>query len=51
MVNSADAAVLNLSTVTIPAKDWPAFQSWLAKPAKKIPALVELGRISPSWET
>ena len=50
-LDSAESEVLGRNVVTIPAKDWAAFESWLTKPAKKIPALVKLGRATPSWET
>lgn len=45
-----ESDVLDRRVVMIPAKDWAAFVSWLARPAKKIPALVKLKRITPSWE-
>jgi len=32
------------SIVTIPAKDWEAFEAWAARPAERIPALDELLR-------
>ena len=50
-LESAETEVLGRSTVIIPAKDWAAFESWLGKPAKKIPALDKLNRMTPSWET
>ena len=36
--------------VTIPAKDWEAFEAWLDRPGETIPALAELARRTPSWE-
>jgi hypothetical protein len=47
---SAEAEVLNRSVVTIPAKDWDAFETWIKHPAEIIPALAELARRTPSWE-
>jgi uncharacterized protein (DUF1778 family) len=49
-LESAEAEVLNRSIVTIPAKDWVAFESWLQRPAEAIPALRELKRRRPSWK-
>ena len=49
-LESAEADVLNRSVVTIAAKDWAAFEAWVNRPAKKVPALVELARRKPSWD-
>jgi uncharacterized protein (DUF1778 family) len=49
-LESAEAEVLNRTIVTIPAKDWEAFEAWINRPAETIPALAELGRLTPSWE-
>jgi uncharacterized protein (DUF1778 family) len=49
-LEAAEAEVLNRTIVTIPAKDWEAFESWLDRPAETIPALAELARRTPSWE-
>jgi uncharacterized protein (DUF1778 family) len=49
-LEAAEADVLNRTVVTIPAKDWDAFESWLHRPAKSVPALKKLSRITPSWE-
>ena len=49
-LESAEAEVLNRTVVTIPAKDWEAFEAWLDRPAETIPALAELARRTPSWE-
>ncbi len=49
-LESAEAEVLNHAVVTIPAKDWDAFEAWLYRPAEAIPALVELAQKTPSWE-
>jgi uncharacterized protein (DUF1778 family) len=48
-LESAEAEVLNRSIITIPGKDWEAFESWLKRPAEVIPALAELTRRTPSW--
>ncbi len=49
-VESAEAKVLNRTVVTIPAEDWAAFEAWIMRPAKVIPALAKLARRTPSWE-
>jgi len=49
-LESAEAEVLNRTVVTIPAEDWDAFEAWIRRPAKAIPALVELAHRTPSWE-
>ncbi len=49
-LESAEAEVLNRAVVTIPAKDWEAFEAWINRPAEIIPALAELARKSPSWK-
>jgi len=45
-----EAKGLNRTVVTIPAKDWAAFEAWIKHPAKVIPALAELAHRTPSWE-
>lgn len=49
-LEAAEMEVLNRSIVTIPAKDWEAFEAWLNRPAEVVPALAELARRTPSWE-
>jgi uncharacterized protein (DUF1778 family) len=49
-VEAAEADVLNRTVVTIPAKDWEAFESWINRPAEVIPALKRLARVTPPWE-
>ncbi len=49
-LESAETEVLNRVVVTIPAKDWDAFEAWIRRPAKAIPALAELARRTPTWE-
>jgi len=49
-LESAEAEVLNRTIVTIPAKDWEAFEAWVNRPSEIVPALVELARRTPSWE-
>jgi hypothetical protein len=42
--------MLDRSIVTIPAKDWEAFEAWITRPAEAIPALSELAGRTPSWK-
>jgi uncharacterized protein (DUF1778 family) len=49
-VEAAETEILSRSIVTIPAKDWEAFETWINRPAEKIPALAKLARRVPSWE-
>ncbi len=49
-VDAAEAEMFHRGIVTIPAKDWEAFESWINRPAENIPALAELARRVPSWE-
>jgi uncharacterized protein (DUF1778 family) len=49
-VEAAETAMFYRGIVTIPAKDWEAFEAWINRPAEPIPALAELARRTPSWE-
>lgn len=49
-VEQAELEVMNRKVITIPAKDWEKFESWLRQPARVIPQLVELAKQKPSWE-
>jgi uncharacterized protein (DUF1778 family) len=49
-LEAAEIDVLERSVVTIPAKDWEAFEAWVSRPAETIPALKRLARRTPSWE-
>jgi uncharacterized protein (DUF1778 family) len=48
-LEAAEIEVLNRTIITIPAKDWGAFEAWINRPAEAIPALAELARRTPSW--
>jgi uncharacterized protein (DUF1778 family) len=50
-LESAESEVLNRSVVTIPAEHWDAFEAWVRRPARAIPALAELARRTPTWES
>ena len=49
-LEAAEVDVLNRGVITIPAKDWEEFESWINRPAVTIPALKELGSVTPSWD-
>jgi len=49
-LEAAEVEVLERNVVTIPAKDWEAFESWVARPAEPIPALKRLARKPPTWQ-
>jgi len=49
-LEAAEVDVLNRSIVTIPAKDWDAFEAWASRPAETVPALAALARLTPTWE-
>lgn len=48
-LEAAEMDMLQRPVVTIPAKDWEAFESWANRPPRKIDALQELSRIDPVW--
>jgi len=43
-LEAAEMEILNRSVVTIPAKDWEAFEAWVSRPAEAVPAFAELAR-------
>jgi uncharacterized protein (DUF1778 family) len=49
-LDAAEVDVLDRSVVTISAKDWTAFESWVQRPAKSIAALKRLARKTPTWD-
>ena len=49
-LEAAEVDVLNRTIITIPAKDWEQFETWIARPSVTVPALKQLGAITPSWE-
>jgi uncharacterized protein (DUF1778 family) len=49
-LEAAEVDVLNRTVVTIPAQDWEAFETWVARPAEVAPGLAELVRKTPTWE-
>lgn len=49
-IEAAEVEVLERSIVTIPAKDWEAFEAWVGRPSKIVPALKKLARRTPTWQ-
>ena len=49
-LEAAEVDVLERSIVTIPAKDWEAFEAWVAQPAEAIRALEKLAGKTPTWQ-
>lgn len=49
-IEAAEIEVLERRVVTIPAKDWEAFERWANRPAEEIPALRSLFSKPPTWE-
>jgi len=48
-LDAAEADVLERRIVTIPAKDWEAFESWANRALEEISGLKELARKAPTW--
>jgi len=46
-LEAAAIDILERRVVTIPAKDWEAFEAWAHRPAEKLPALTKLLRKPP----
>ena len=49
-LDAAEVDVLERRVVTIPAKDWKAFEAWAHRPPRKIAALKALARKRPAWQ-
>lgn len=50
-LDAAESDILERRVVTIPAKDWEAFEAWANRPAEEIAGLKELARKRPTWQT
>ena len=50
-LDAAESDMLDRRVVTIPAKDWAAFEAWANRPAEENEALKELARRAPTWQT
>ena len=49
-LESAELEIMNRTVISIPAKDWETFESWLKRPAKANAELRKLARMKPTWE-
>lgn len=49
-LEAAEVEVLSRNVVTIPAKDWEAFERWVQSPPEPNPALDKLADLTPTWE-
>ena len=49
-VRAAETALFHRNLVTIPAKDWEAFEAWLGGPPADNPGLAAITNRKPSWE-
>lgn len=48
-LDAAEVSVLERRLITIPAKDWEAFEAWAHRPPQRIAALERLARTDPKW--
>ena len=49
-VAAAETEVLERSVISIPAKQWAAFEAWLGQDAKDSPQLRKLASKKPTWQ-
>jgi uncharacterized protein (DUF1778 family) len=49
-LDAAELDVLERRIITIPAKDWEAFEAWANRPAEEIQGLKDLWHKTPTWE-
>ncbi|MEA2948913.1 MAG: hypothetical protein QOI40_4243 [Alphaproteobacteria bacterium] len=49
-LDAAEADILERRIVTIPAKDWEAFEAWANRPPEEIAGLKDLTRMAPTWQ-
>jgi uncharacterized protein (DUF1778 family) len=49
-LDAAEADILERRIVTIPAKDWEAFEAWANRPPEEIGRIKELARKAPTWK-
>jgi uncharacterized protein (DUF1778 family) len=48
-LEAAEMDLLERPVVTIPAKDWEAFEAWANRPPRRIAAIEELACTDPAW--
>jgi uncharacterized protein (DUF1778 family) len=49
-LEAAEIDFLQRRVVTIPAKDWEAFEAWAHRPVRKVAGLKKLMRARPAWQ-
>ena len=49
-LEAAEIEFLERRVVTIPAKEWEAFEAWARRPARPNAALTKLSRTPPKWQ-
>src|SRR5437667_12503885 len=49
-LDAAEADILERRIVTIPAKDWEAFEAWANRPPEEIAGLKDLARTAPTGQ-
>jgi uncharacterized protein (DUF1778 family) len=49
-IEAAEADILERRIISIPAKDWAAFEAWATRPPERIAALAELAAKTPTWQ-
>ncbi|HEY5046751.1 MAG TPA: DUF6290 family protein [Rhizomicrobium sp.] len=49
-LDAAEIDALERRVVTIPARDWEAFEAWVHRPGQKIASLKGLARKPPKWK-
>ena len=49
-IDAAEADILNRTVVTIPAKDWEAFEAWAGRPPEALAGLVALAHRASTKE-
>lgn len=49
-LEAAEIECLERRIVTIPAKDWAAFETWAKRPAEENAALRKLAKRRPTWQ-
>jgi uncharacterized protein (DUF1778 family) len=48
-LDAAEVDLLERRIVTIPARDWEAFEAWANRPPEEIGGLKDLARKAPTW--
>jgi len=49
-LDAAEADIVERRIITIPARDWEAFETWANRPPEEIAGLKDLARTTPKWQ-